>query len=201
MKITEAELAEIHGVTTSEVMRHRQNGMPASQEGGVWVYDVDEVQDWVDANQSFQKRTSPKHDPAAPAEIVAAIAAARTPAELATVGQQAAALVAAGKMSPTRGRAIQSLLSGSRAARVVGGSEDDVQAMLYATEQGAQLLEMFEGIISGIRRRRVMDTVTAVALRDSADFPPSIRDDPEAVTKKLAELGLDKWGEAIDAGV
>jgi hypothetical protein len=66
---------------------------------------------------------------------------------------------------------------------------------IYATQQGAELLEVYEGIINGKRRDFLLSLVKEAAAADTIDFPTWMREDPEAMKQKLAELGLNAWGE------
>lgn len=83
------------------------------------------------------------------------VRAAESLEDLVAIGKEALALVASGRLSPTRGRAIQGLLGETRQAMTKQrdvASEGEPERIHLATPEGVALLEDFEWIVSDERR-------------------------------------------------
>jgi excisionase family DNA binding protein len=102
------------------------------------------------------------------------IRAAQTHRDLAVISKEVGALLGTGTLHPSRGRAIQALLAEARhnlrEHRQVEGDEEP-QRLLLVSEEGAELLEAFEWIVSEERRARVLALTKAEAEEDAAEDP------------------------------
>ncbi|MGE0713791.1 MAG: helix-turn-helix domain-containing protein [Planctomycetota bacterium] len=117
------------------------------------------------------------------------IRAAESHRDLAVISKEVGALLGTGALHPARGRAIQALLAEARhnlrEHREVEGVEEP-QRLLLVSEEGAELLEAFEWIVSEERRGRVLALVKAEADADVAEDPhvdTAQGLDPDAVTE------------------
>lgn len=99
---------------------------------------------------------------------------AKTIEDLAATALEALALVCSGQMTAARGRTIQGLLGearhGLKDKREVEG-EDDQEQLLIVTQEGHDLLDLFEGIVSDERRAAVLEHIRAEAEADLAENP------------------------------
>lgn len=131
-------------------------------------------------------------------DLVAAVRAARDLESLAAVANEANANLAAGQIDPNTARAIKSLLEEQRQALVA--ARDAPPAVptgeLLATPDASELVALYEGIVNGKRRAAVVDCARQHALEDARDFPGDST--PERVRERLAELGLDAFGDALN---
>ena len=102
------------------------------------------------------------------------IRAAESHHDLAVISKEVGALLGTGALHPSRGRAIQALLAEARhnlrEHRQVEGDEEP-QRLLLVSEEGAELLEAFEWIVSDERRARVLALAKAEAEEDAAEDP------------------------------
>lgn len=102
------------------------------------------------------------------------IRAAKTHDDLMEISKEVGALLGSGALSPARGRAIQSLLAEARhnmkEHREASG-DDDLERLLLITEEGGELVRLFEGMISDERRESILVTVRAEAELDLIEFP------------------------------
>lgn len=85
------------------------------------------------------------------------------------------ALLANGTLSPDRARAIQSVIADARqntkAHREAEHGDEDQDRLLIVTQEGHDLLDLYEGIVSDERRARIMEHVRGEAALDLAENP------------------------------
>lgn len=102
------------------------------------------------------------------------IRAAKTHDDLMEISKEVGALLGSGALSPARGRAIQSLLAEARhnmkEHREAEG-DDDLERLVLLTEEGGELVRLFEGLISDERREAILATVRSEAELDLIEFP------------------------------
>ncbi len=99
---------------------------------------------------------------------------AKTIEDLAATALEALALVCSGQMTASRGRTIQGLLGearhGLKDKREVEGEEDQ-ERLLIVTQEGHDLIDLFEGIVSDERRAAILEHVRGEAAFDLAENP------------------------------
>lgn len=102
------------------------------------------------------------------------IRAAKSHDDLANLSQEVGALVGSGSLSTARSHAIRGLLAEARhnmkEHRSAEG-EEEPERLLLATEEGAEMLRVFEGICSDERRTQVMAYLLAEAEVDLQEYP------------------------------
>ena len=131
--------------------------------------------------------------------FVAAIAEARTLEDLQGVARQAAAEVAGGRLFPAVAGCIHKLIGEQRQilrARRETERGDGPGHVAVCTEQGLALVKVFEEIVDGRERSRLVEEVRAARDRDAERFPRALLERPEEMRERLAAAGLDAFGEA-----
>ena len=125
------------------------------------------------------------------------IRAAQSHHDLAVISKEVGALLGTGALHPSRGRAIQALLAEARhnlrEHREVEGDEEP-QRLLLVSEEGAELLEVFEWIVSEERRARVLSLAKTEAEADAAADPhvdTAQGIDPDAVEELPEDLDAE----------
>lgn len=182
--LSDAELAEFLGFSTEEIAALAAAGCPR-EASGRWKTDA--VAAWLHAHTAPM---APKDD------LAERIRAARGPGDLAKIGTEVAALASAGRMMPARALAVQRLLAEARhqwAAAPTETSADDVIVTIEALE----LVRIFEGIVSGERRKAVLACARENAVADERQFDRTVVTDPAAFGARLKEAGLDAWGDSV----
>ena len=117
------------------------------------------------------------------------IRAAKTHADLLEFTKQVIELVGEGSMSPVRARSLQGLLA--QAARQLKASREtdsdgETERLILTTEEGGELVEAFEGIVSDERRAECTAFVLDAAARDleenpNVDLAEHLAEDPDEV--------------------
>ncbi len=131
--------------------------------------------------------------------LVDQIRAARDLDALAATANEASACLAGGVIDPNTARALRALLEEQRQALVAARNAPPAAPTgeLLATPDAAELVAAYESLVNGRRRRDVLAFAMAQAAEDARDFPGDAT--PDVVRAKLAELGLDAFGEPSDA--
>lgn len=199
--LTRTQLLKQLSVSDRTLRRWIQDGAPRRTINGEERWILPEVRAWLleqakRGRQRVASQTASASD-SVPPELAERIRGARTVTELADLGQELAALGAAGKIAPNRLQALQRMLAEVRQARMADVGSTDAMAEMFLSGEAADVATVFETIISGPRRALIRRLVDRLAELDQDDFPDEILHDPEHVVAKLEELGLDGWGEII----
>ncbi len=107
-------------------------------------------------------------------DLGARIRAAKSHDDMLTISSEVCALVGTGALSPARGRTIQGLLAEMRhSLKQHRDTEVDEEAERFVllTDDGLQLVEAFESIVSDERRALVLAHVRAARAQDESEQP------------------------------
>jgi len=102
------------------------------------------------------------------------ILAAKSYEDYVAIDLEIGALLARGALGPARARAIQSVIADARQntkAHLEGEEDDEPERLILLTEEGAELVRAFEGIVSDERREALLAHVRAEAALDAEEYP------------------------------
>lgn len=117
----------------------------------------------------------------------------QTPEDVMNVVKEAAALVAEAKIRGTQATALKAMFIPLQEAAETYATHQASEKQLLCTEEAVGLVQLFETIVNGKRRAAILAFAASEAAADAKDFPNPV--DGHAVNKRLAELGLDAFGE------
>lgn len=142
--------------------------------------------------------TEPSAPSARTTTLINAIKAAQTEAEFMACDQEVMAMIVEHEIDSATADNLRAFSAECRqklkAIREQRGEEGGSPGF-YCTQECVAIVEAFERIINGHRRRKIAAFVEAEAAEDQKDFPPEVRLDPEAGNRKLEELELNAFGD------
>ncbi len=132
--------------------------------------------------------------------LLAAVDAATSPAATSEVSRLVARLVVLGQLDGTAARIVLDAVTETRRgvmdeAKVP--ADRDLEGEVLVARDTAELVSVVEGIVSGARRRELLEQARRLAADDARDFPTDCT--PEQVRATLERLGLDAHGEPVVA--
>lgn len=199
--LTDKEFAATIGRTLRTVRNMVSDGAPHHGKGKDRRWDMDEVKAWL-----YHKKNPTANTTAAPGQLsvqesqdlAEKIRNAKTETELAELTQEVAAWVSLGRIRGDTGRALKALISEARLCRKAGGAAQDLDKALFATEQGYELLEIFEQVIDGRLRTGLLEDARRILAQDKERFPDDLRENPDALVEALKQHGLNAWGDVSE---
>lgn len=132
-------------------------------------------------------------EPKIPHELVAQMRAVESLDQMTALRREIIARQLSGELtgqaSTGIARQLADLEKTLRARAQVGAAPE-----ILVSDQAAEVARLFEGIVDGKKRAELLEAVRDAALEDARAFPP---EEPEACRTKLAERGLDAFGEPL----
>jgi hypothetical protein len=199
--VTSEELASLLGVEQRQLRRWNEAGCPVRQGLGGDEWEEAAVRGWLieQARQGRKQaatRALASTGDAVSVELADRIARVRTPRDLVEASRDVASEIAQGRVSPARASVLLKAIGEARHGLALIGPQA-TEGDLFCTAEAVRIVDVFEQIVNGRRRKAVLAFVEEQARLDRLDFPQAIQVQPDAMRAKLEELGLDAWGEPV----